>query len=126
MKRLFHTAIVALLAAEALVLGQGNDINKVMADVKAALRGAKSAEVKTLAATGRTLRTRPDGTSAETEFELSMQLPDKYMKRDLLMAMGPTSIYRNAGFNGDGLINLTDAPPSLASGGGVRMVMMGP
>ena len=45
------------------------------------------------------------------------------MKRDVLMAMGPTSIYRNAGFNGDGLINLTDAPPSLASGGGMRVMM---
>ena len=126
MKRLIHTAIVAVLAAEVLVLGQGSDINKVMADVKAALGGAKSAEVKTLSATGRTARTRPDGTSSEQEFELSMQLPDKYMKRDVLMAMGPTSIYRNSGFNGDGLINLTDTPPSLSSGGGVRMVMMGP
>ena len=126
MRRLIHTAIVAVLAAEVLVLGQGSDINKVMADVRAALGGAKSAEVKTLSAVGRTARTRPDGTASEQEFELSMQLPDKYMKRDVLMAMGPTSIYRNSGFNGEGLINLTDTPPSLASGGGVRMVMMGP
>lgn len=126
MKRLIHTAIIAVLAAEVLVLGQGSDINRVMSDVRAALGGAKSAEVKTLSATGRTTRTRPDGTASEQEFELSLQLPDKYMKRDVLMSMGPTSIYRNSGFNGDGLINLTDTPPSLASGGGVRMVMMGP
>ncbi len=126
MRRLIHTAIVAVLAAEVLVLGQGSDINKVMADVRAALGGAKSAEVKTLSAVGRTARTRPDGTASAQEVELSMQLPDKYMKRDVLMAMGTTSIYRNSGFNGDGLINLTDTPPSLSSGGGVRMVMMGP
>ncbi|HEX5217584.1 MAG TPA: hypothetical protein VFV98_19120, partial [Vicinamibacterales bacterium] len=126
MKKLIHTAIVAVLAAEVLVLGQGSDINKVMSDVRAALGGAKSAEVKTLSAIGRTTRTRSDGTASEQEFELSLQLPDKYMKRDVLMSMGPTSIYRNTGFNGDGLINLTDTPPSLASGGGVRMVMIGP
>jgi hypothetical protein len=32
------------------------------------------------------------------------------------------SVYRNAGFNGDGLINLIDQPPSLGGGGGQIMV----
>jgi hypothetical protein len=32
--------------------------------------------------------------------------------------MGNMSIYRNSGFNGDGVINEIDAPPQLAGGGG--------
>jgi len=48
------------------------------------------------------------------------------MRRDVLAAMGPTSVYRNTGFNGDGLINLTDVPPSLSAGGNIRVSMIGP
>jgi len=36
----------------------------------------------------------------------------------VLANMGQMSIYRNAGFNGNGLINLIDQPPSLGGGGG--------
>ncbi len=40
------------------------------------------------------------------------------MRRDVVVNMGNMSIYRNSGFNGDGVINEIDAPPQLAGGGG--------
>ncbi len=127
MRKAFHLAVVFTLAVPVLVLGQGGDVAKILADVRKALGGEqKLAAVKNLAVTGRSARTRADGTATESEFELLVELPDKYMRRDVLMAMGPTSIYRNTGFNADGLINLTDAPPSLSSGGNIRVVMAGP
>ena len=127
MRKVMNGLVVAMLAVPALVIGQAGDVNKVLADMKAALGGAdKVAAVKTLTAEGRTLRTTAAGTTSENEFELAMELPDKYMMRTVLANMGNMSVYRNAGFNGDGLINLVDQPPSLGGGGGVRMVMMGP
>lgn len=127
MRKVMNGLVVAMLAVPALVIGQAGDVNKVLADMKAALGGAdKVAAVKTLTAEGRTLRTTGAGTTSENEFELAMELPDKYMMRTVLANMGNMSVYRNAGFNGDGLINLVDQPPSLGGGGGVRMVMMGP
>ena len=123
MRRVVHFAIVAVLATEALMLAQNGDASKVLADVRHALGADKTDSVKALSAIGRSTRTRPDGTSAESEFEMSVELPDKYMKRDVVVAMGPTTIYRNSGFNGDGLINETDVPPALSSGGNVRIMM---
>ena len=127
MRRLMHAVVVALVAVPALVIGQGSDAARVLSAARQALAGdAKAAPVKTLAATGRTVRSRLDGSMSETEFEMSLELPDKFMKRELVVAMGPTSIYRNSGFNGDGLINVTDTPPALSAGGGVRMMAVHP
>lgn len=130
MRKVMNGFVVAMLAVPALVIGQAGDVNKVLTDMKAALGGAdKVAAVKTLTAVGRTLRTSPTGTTSENEFELAMELPDKYMMRSVLANMGNMSVYRNSGFNGDGLINLMDQPPSLSGGGGgggVQMVMIGP
>ncbi len=119
MRKVLNGLVVAMLAVPALVIGQAGDVNKVLADMRAALGGAdKVAAVKTMTATGRTLRTNQAGTTSESEFELAMELPDKYMMRSVLANMGQMSIYRNAGFNGNGLINLIDQPPSLGGGGG--------
>ncbi len=124
MRKVMNGFVVAMVAVPALVLGQGGDVNKVLADMRAALGGAdKVAAVKTMTATGRTLRTNQAGTTSESEFELAMELPDKYMMRSVLANMGQMSIYRNAGFNGNGLINLIDQPPSLGGGGGAMVVM---
>ena len=122
LKRVVHTAVVVSIAVPALVVGQGQDIAKILGDARKAL-GADKADVKTVAVTGRTQRSRPDGTSVEQAFEFYMELPDKFMKRDVVMAMGPTSIYRMSGFNGNQLTNEVDTPPSLSTGGGmIRMV----
>jgi hypothetical protein len=122
LKRTVQTAVVVTVAVPALVVGQGHDIAKVLGDVRKAL-GADTSEVKSLAVVGKSQRSRPDGTSSEYDFEMFMDLPDKFLKREVVLAMGSTSIYRMSGFNGDGLINEVDTPPSLSAGGGmVRMV----
>lgn len=129
MRKVFNAFVVMVVAAPVLVLGQGGDVNKVLADMRAALGGDKVAAVKSLTGAGRTMRTSQSGQSTENEFELAMELPDKYMMRSVIANMGPQmSIYRNAGFNGDGPINLVDTPPNLSGGGGggVRVMMVGP
>jgi hypothetical protein len=123
MRKMMNVLVVTLVAGPALVLGQAGDANKVLADLRAALGGAdKVAAVKTLTAIGRTQRTNASGTATESEMELAMELPDKYVARTMLMNMGNMSIYRNAGFNGEGVINETDAPPNLSGGGHMVMV----
>ena len=125
LKRTVQTAVVVTFAVPALVVGQGHDIAKILGDVRKAL-GADKGEVKTLAVVGRSQRNRSDGSSSEADFEMFMELPDKFMKRDVVMAMGSTSVYRMSGFNGDGVINEVDAPPSLSTGGAmIRMVPAG-
>jgi hypothetical protein len=51
-----------------------------------------------------------------------MELPDKYVARTVLANMGTMSVHRNAGFNGNGVINEVETPPNLAGGGGMIMV----
>ncbi len=117
-----NVLVVTLVAGPALVLGQAGDVNKVLADMRAALGGDKLAAVKTLTAVGRTQRTSANGTASEADMELAMELPDKYVARTVLANMGSMSIYRNAGFNGNGVINETEMPPNLTGGGGMIMV----
>lgn len=119
----------AMAVGGAIVVAQAQDAAAVLAGVRKALGGeAKLAAVKTIAATGITRVAGADGGTNERPFELSIELPDKYMKRDVLMAMGPTSVYRLLGFNGTSLINEIDSPPMLNSGGGnwVARVQIGP
>ncbi|MEW5984627.1 MAG: hypothetical protein AB1806_19925 [Acidobacteriota bacterium] len=110
---------VAQLAAE-----QGRDASQVLADAQAAMGGGKLTSLKSLTANGRVLRTGPDGATRENEFELSLQLPDKYLLRSVMAAMGSMSIYRNTGFNGDRAIDEIDRPPNLSTGGGLVMFRM--
>jgi hypothetical protein len=121
MRRLMNVLVVAMVAGPALVLGQAGDVNKILADMRAALGGDKVAAVKTLTAVGRTQRTTANGTSSESEMELAMELPDKYVARTVVANLGNMSIYRNAGFNGTGVINETETPPNLSGGGGMVM-----
>ena len=104
-----------MFAAGALIHGQSGDANKVLADAREALGGEKKlSAVKTMRSTGRSQRTTAAGNTVENEFEMSMELPDKYMKREAVMNMGNMSMYRMAGFNGDGVINEMDTPPQLS------------
>jgi hypothetical protein len=115
-------AMGAVVAAQALLAAQGGDADKVLAAARQALGGEKKLDaVKSLAIEGRTLRISPAGTSTESDFEVSIELPDRFMRRDAVVNMGNMSIYRNSGFNGDGLINEMDTPPQLAGGGNVVM-----
>jgi len=111
--------LASLVAAQALVTAQGGDADRILAAARQALGGDKKLDaVKSLAIEGRAMRISPAGTSTESEFEVAIELPDKFMRRDVLANMGNMSIYRNSGFNGDGVINEIDAPPQLAGGGG--------
>jgi len=124
MKRIVISAAVAILAIEGLVAGQVKDVNQVLADARAALGGDKITTVKTISAVGRTLRTSGERTT-ENEFEMAMELPDKYLMRSVIAAMGNMSVYRNTGFNGGQVIEEIDRPPNL-QGGNVIVRIAGP
>ncbi len=59
----------------------------------------------------------PNGATIEGEFEMAIELPDKFIRRDVLAAIGNMSVYRISGFNGDGVIKEVDTPPQLSGGG---------
>jgi hypothetical protein len=124
--RTIVNASLMLLAAGIVAWAQGKDANQVLADARAALGGDTIAAVRTLAASGRALRTGPGGNTMENEFELAMELPDKYRLRTALVALGNMSIYRNSGFNGGQVIEEVDQPPNLSGGGHVVIRVAGP
>jgi hypothetical protein len=82
----------------------------VLAEARQALGGEQLAAVKTLVASGRTRRVRGNNL-VPIEFEIAMELPDKYVRVDEFPAedADPTS----SGFNGDALIQIPapSAPP---------------
>jgi hypothetical protein len=81
---------------------------QILAESRTALGGDKLATLKTLVASGRTKRVRGNNL-VPIEFEMLMELPDKYLRTDEFPAedTDPTSF----GFNGDTLIQ---APPMPA------------
>ena len=104
-------ALTVALAVPSLVIvsGQGTDATKILAAAREALGGEqKLAAVKTFVATGRTRQVRGDNL-VPIEFEISCELPDKYVRKDEIPAQesGPTS----TGFNGEELIQLPPSPP---------------
>ena len=77
---------------------------KVLAATREALGGDKKlSAIKTVVATGRTRQVRGENL-VPIEFEIAMELPDKYLRKDEIPAQesGPTS----TGFNGEDLIQL--------------------
>jgi len=87
----------------------------VLAATREALGGEKKlAAVKTLVATGRTRQVRGENL-VPIEFEIAMELPDRYVRKDEIPAQesDPTTV----GFNGDELIQL---PLPAAPGGPAR------
>jgi hypothetical protein len=116
---------VAFIAAGSMAAAQGRDADQILAGARTALGGDKLAAVKWVTGVGRTVRANPDGTSAENEFELALELPDKYLMRSVVAAMGNMSVYRMTGFNGGQVIDEIDRPPNL-SGGMIVIRMAGP
>ena len=88
---------------------------QVLAEARKALGGDKLAEIKTIAATGRTKRIRGNNL-VPIEFEILIEPPTKYVRIDEFPAedMDPTS----AGFNGDALIQIPPPPATPAGRGG--------
>jgi hypothetical protein len=89
----------------------------VLAEAREALGGEKRlSAVKNFVVTGRTRQVRGDNL-VPIEFEISAELPDKFVRKDEIPAQesGPTSI----GFNGDELIQLpVVTPPTPPPGAG--------
>jgi hypothetical protein len=85
----------------------------ILAAAREALGGEKRLSgVKNFVATGRTRQVRGDNL-VPIEFEIAVELPDKYVRKDEIPAQesGPTS----TGFNGDELIQLpVPVPPPAA------------
>ncbi len=100
-----HAVLTACLAAGALVAAQGpapDAAAKVLAGAREALGGDKKlAGVKTIVVTGRTKQVRGENL-VPIEFEIAMDLPDKYVRKDEVPAQesGPSTV----GFNADELI----------------------
>jgi hypothetical protein len=86
---------------------------QVLAEARKALGGDKLAALKTLVASGRTRRVRGDNL-VPIEFEIFIELPDKYVRVDEFPAeeADPTS----TGFNADALIQIPP-PPAFPAGG---------
>src|SRR6188508_35073 len=104
-------AAVGCLAAFAAVSGtvtaQSKDPAAILAKAREALGGEKKlTAVKTFTATGRTRQVRGDNL-VPIEFEIFVELPDKYLRKDEIPAQesGPTA----SGFNGEEW--LQDPPP---------------
>jgi hypothetical protein len=97
----------------------GRDPAPILAAAREALGGEKRLSgVKNFVATGRTRQVRGDNL-VPIEFEIAVELPDKYVRKDEIPAQesGPTS----TGFNGEELIQLPvptppGAPPAAAPG----------
>jgi hypothetical protein len=82
---------------------------KVLADARAALGGeAKLAGIKSFTTTGRTRRVQGDNL-LPIEFEMLVELPDKYLRKDEVPAQesDPTTI----GFNGPNLVQIPAPTP---------------
>jgi hypothetical protein len=89
---------------------------KILADARQALGGDQTlTAVKTIVATGRTRRISGDNL-VPVEFEIDIELPDKYVRKDEVPAQ--ESAPSSSGFNGDGLIQIPPpaAPPAAPPG----------
>lgn len=86
---------------------------RVLSDARVALGGEKLAGITSLSASGRTRRVRGNNL-VPIEFELFMELPDKYLRADEFPAeeTDPTA----SGFSGDALIQI---PPPAGGAPGV-------
>src|SRR6476661_9089427 len=112
-------AISVPLVSTPAAQAPARDAASVLAEAREALGGEKRlSSVKNFVATGRTRQVRGDNL-VPIEFEIAVELPDKYVRKDEIPAQesGPTS----TGFNGDQLIQLpVPAPPPVPPGGAGR------
>src|SRR4051794_22499351 len=105
MQKLFASiGAVLMCAGAALVAGQTPDVNKILADARNALGGdTKVAGVKSLTASGRSTRVTANG-STPNDFEMAMELPDKFVTKQTLAMINGSAIARTSGFNGGSVI----------------------
>lgn len=110
----------ALLLGAVQVFGQVPDAAAVLAKAREALGGEKKlAGVTSFVATGQTRQIRGENL-IPIEFEINVELPDRYSRRDETPAV--ESGYSTSGFNGDNLVQLplpaTPSQMTMARPGG--------
>src|SRR2546428_14191446 len=113
MRQPFLASALALTAIATLA-GQAPDAATVLGAARDALGGdRKLAAVKTFTVTGRTRQLRGNNL-VPIEFEISCELPDKFVRKDEIPAQDtdPTTL----GFNGDQLIQFPPPPAGRAGG----------
>src|SRR5258708_20031603 len=102
--------LAAFVGISGVAIAQKKDPAAVLTAARQALGGEKKlSAVKSFTATGRTRQVRGDNL-VPIEFELFVELPDKYLRKDQIPAQesGPTA----SGFNGEEW--LQDPPPPPA------------
>ena len=102
-------------ARQAPAAATSGEAAAILSAAREALGGdARISSVKSVVANGRTRQVQGDNL-VPIEFEISIELPDKYVRTDEIPAResGPNS----RGFNGDGLIQVGDAPGGGRRGG---------
>jgi hypothetical protein len=110
---------VVLLAAcvavcDSNLQSQALDAGQVLAAARDALGGEKSlAAVKTFVAKGRTRQIRGNNL-VPIEFEISCELPDKFVRKDEIPAQDTDLTV--TGFRGDELVQFPSSPPGRAGG----------
>jgi hypothetical protein len=119
----FLTGVGAVvMTAGAVLFAQGGDAAKVLADMRQALGGEKLAAVKSLTAVGKNDRAMGER-SMSSDYEMALELPDRYLTKQVLAQTPMGNVSLTAGFNGTGLIQDTEMPQS--PGGAVRMFTAG-
>jgi hypothetical protein len=106
-------ALAALISRSAPIAAQPRDPATILAAARQALGGEKKlSAVKSFTATGRTRQVRGDNL-VPIEFEIAVELPDKYLRKDEIPAQesGPTA----SGFNGDEWLQDPPPPPAPAA-----------
>jgi hypothetical protein len=109
--RVFGQIAVVMCACGTLLGAQTSEERaaKVLADARAALGGdAKLSAVRSFTTTGRTRRIQGENL-VPIEFEMLVELPDKYLRKDEVPAQesDPTTI----GFNGEALLQIPPPTP---------------
>ena len=119
------------VAASALALGvvfplrgqapQTSDAPQVLAAAREALGGEKKlTAIKTFIATGRTRQVRGNNL-VPVEFEITCELPDKYVRKDEIPAQDTDITV--SGFSGDALIQFPPLPSGRGGGAGSPMAV---
>jgi hypothetical protein len=125
MKRMLSCLALDALGVTTSIAAQAPDVNKVLADARAALGGEKKlTALKTFSATGQSTRVTGNASTPPGDFEMAFELPDRFMRKDVLAIVGPNTITRTSGFNGEATINVIDQPPAMP--GMIQIRMTGP
>jgi len=105
----------AAILSGSLAVGQTPDATQILAAAREALGGEKAlSAVKTFVATGRTRQVRGNNL-VPIEFEISCELPDKFVRKDEIPAQDTDLTV--VGFKGDELIQFPTPRPGPGRGG---------